>query len=794
MIESVTVAIIGAGPAGLAAAARAAAVGLPHLLLEASPTIAATVAGYPRGKLVMTEPAGLPLRSSLGFTAASREEVLETWVRELAAIGARVKTNSRVLGVGRQNGSFLLTLAGGERISAERVIVAIGRQGELRRLEVSGADSPRVQYQVEDPAQYVGETIVVIGAGDSAVETALSLAPRNRVLLLNRHEEFASCGDANLRLLGDALAAGSLEARRCLTVSAIEHDDRGPFPIAVVVDSPNGIERLACNRAIVRIGSLPASASLQRLGIEFPGLADGALPRISDWFESPVPGLYIVGALAGYPLIKQALNQGYEVIEHIRGRPLPPADEDLLLSKLAPVEGIGSVAAGIDFLYQRQALLKSLNLAQVRGLLRDSDIRRRESGDVVFRRNDFSNSFFFILAGNVSIHVQYPDGKRAEFVLGPGEFFGEIGLLSGRRRSGTAVAGDGCVLMETPQRTMLKLLDSAPDVQRQLDEVALKRALASCFGTALAAEQVDQLIKGAEQRNFATGEPLFHQDDPADGLYWIRRGSVTISHRIGDKELVAAYLAAGNYVGEMALISGQPRSATVRAAAPTETVLLQAGHFHALIDRNPDVRKDITTRYFAGLQAITASKEGGDGGLVEFLVARGGGEATDMLLIDYERCIRCDNCERACAHVHEGVSLLDRRAGQTFGSIHVPASCRHCEHPQCMKDCPPDAIRRSTQGEIYISDTCIGCGNCREHCPYGVIQMGTPQPFRRASLLDVLLGRKSEAGPVAIGASKKAMKCDMCIGLLGGAACVRECPTGAARRIGPAEFHVLAGM
>jgi CRP-like cAMP-binding protein/thioredoxin reductase/Fe-S-cluster-containing hydrogenase component 2 len=794
MIEKVTVAIIGAGPAGLAAAARAAAVGLPHLLLEASPAIAATVASYPKGKLVMTEPANLPLRSSLGFAAATREELLESWGRELAAIGAKVRTNANVLGVSRQNGRFLLTLAGGDQIDAERVVVAIGRQGELRRLEIAGADSPLVQYQVDDPAHYVGETIVIVGAGDSAVETALSLATHNRVLLLNRHEEFASCGEANLRRLDDALAAASLEVRRCSTVTAIEHDGSNPLPVTLVLDSPNGLERLACHRVIVRIGSLPAGASLQRLGIQFPELEASALPRISDWFESSVPGLYIIGALAGYPLIKQALNQGHEVIEHIRGQPLPPADEDQLRNKLVPIEGIDTVAAGIDFLYQRQALLKSLNLVQLRGLLRDSEIRRRDSGDVIFRRNDFSNSFFFILAGTLSIHVQYPDGKRAEFTLGPGEFFGEIGLLSGRRRSGTAIAGAGCVLMEAPQRSMLKLLDSAPDVQRQLDQVALRRALASCFGTALAEAQVIELVKGAEERNFSTGEPLFHQGDPADGLYWIRRGSVTISHRIKDKEVVAAYLAAGNYVGEMALISGQPRSATVRAAAPTETVLLQASHFRAMVDRNPEVRKDLTTRYFAGLQTVSASKEGGNSALVEFLVARGGGEATDMLLIDYERCIRCDNCEQACAQVHEGVSLLDRRAGQTFGNIHVPASCRHCEHPRCMKDCPPDAIRRSPQGEIYISDTCIGCGNCREHCPYGVIQMGAPQPFRRPSLLDVFLGRKPVMHSAAGGAEKKALKCDMCIGLIGGAACVRECPTGAARRIGPGEFHVLAGM
>lgn len=793
MIDVVSVAIIGAGPAGLSAAARAAAVGVPHLLLEASPSIAATIAAYPKGKLVMTEPASLPLRSSLGFDATTREALLARWERELAASGAKLRTNARVLGVSRQDKGFQLMLAGGGLILAERVVVATGRQGELRRLELAGADSPRVQYHVDDPEQYVGETIVVVGAGDSAVEIALALAIHNRVLLLNRHDEFASCGETNRRHIDAALAAGSVEVRRSATVTAFEHDDGEPFPVAVIVDSPNGVERLACNRVIVRIGSLPAGTSLQRLGIDLPELDGGALPRISDWFESSLPGLYIVGALAGYPLIKQALNQGYEVIEHIRGQPLLPADEDLLRQKLGPVEGIESVAAGIRYL-QQQTLLQSLNLAQLRGLLRDSEIRRCDSGEVIFRRNDFSNSFFFILAGTVSIHVQYPDGKRAEFSLGPGAFFGEIGLLSGRRRTGTAIAGTGCVLMETPQRSMLKLLDSAPHVQRQLDEVALKRALTSCFGTALDEGQVLELVKGAEERRFVTGKALFHQEEAADGLYWIRRGSVTISHRVNGKDVVAAYLAAGNYVGEMALISGQPRSATVRAAAPTEAVLLQAGRFHAMIDRNPEVRRDLNTRYFAGLQAMSASKEGGDGALVDFLVARGGGEATDMLLIDYERCIRCDNCERACALAHQGVSLLDRRAGQTFGTIHVPASCRHCEHPRCMKDCPPDAIRRSPQGEIWISDTCIGCGNCREHCPYGVIQMGAPQPLDRPSLLDTIFGRQPKVSSPPSGATTKAMKCDMCLGLLGGAACVRECPTGAARRIGPSEFHALAGL
>ena len=84
-----------------------------------------------------------------------------------------------------------------------------------------------------------------------------------------------------------------------------------------------------------------------------------------------------------------------------------------------------------------------------------------------------------------------------------------------------------------------------------------------------------------------------------------------------------------------------------------------------------------------------------------------------------------------------------------------------------MKDCPPDAIRRAPNGEVFIGDNCIGCGNCERNCPYGVIHMETS-------------GNKDDA--------KKAVKCDMCSGQAGGPACVRACPTGAAIRVSPEKF------
>ena len=111
-----------------------------------------------------------------------------------------------------------------------------------------------------------------------------------------------------------------------------------------------------------------------------------------------------------------------------------------------------------------------------------------------------------------------------------------------------------------------------------------------------------------------------------------------------------------------------------------------------------------------------------------------------------------------------------------------------------MKDCPPDAIRRSANGEVYIEDSCIGCGNCQRNCPYGVIQMGAQSRFRlRPSLWSwLLLGLGSEPGRelprTAKDQPKRAVKCDMCTGQSGGPACVRACPTGAALRVSPEEF------
>ena len=798
-MERFDIAIIGSGPAGLSAAGHAAELKVSHILLEAEKQPANTIFKYQKGKHVMAEPNVLPLRSPMSFSAGSRETILRAWDTELNKYGVNIRYQSEVKSIVGVKGAFNITLMSGDAIEAATVVLSIGVQGNLRKLGAPGEDLDMVQYQLDDPNEFQDETIIVVGAGDAAIENALALAKQNRVIMVNRNDEFTRCKEGNLNDVLSAIKNGVLECRFGTRVDRVELDGltdvTGGMPARFIAKTPQGTESIACHRVIARLGATPPRKLVESFGVQFPNDDPAAVPQLSAQYESNVPGIYIVGALGGYPLIKQAMNQGYEVIEYALGRNVEPADEPLLRTKFAPYRRARDVNEGLEKIRENVPLLSALTTLQLREFLLDSDILTPAAGETIFKKNDYTTTFFSIVEGTVAIDVTGKDGKLAKVVLKEGQFFGEMGLISGRRRTATIVAGENCVLIETPRRSMLKLLASVEAVRKTLDQVSLKRAVRQYLQAQISEEEVDYLVEGALIKKYATNETLFSEGDKADGLYMIRRGSVTVSRSIAGKEIVMSYVAAGNYVGEMALMSDAPRSATVKAVVPTECVMLEAKRFIEVVAHNTSMRGGLDARLMQRISANqTMESKADSGNLISFLMQQGLGEATDVLLIDESLCIRCNNCEKACAETHEGTSRLDREAGPTYAQIHVPTSCRHCEHPHCMKDCPPDAIHRSQNGEVFITDACIGCGNCEKNCPYGVIQLApVAQQVTKPTVLSWLLfGLGAEPGAANTNydksAPKKAVKCDMCKGQKGGPACVRSCPTGAALRVSPEKF------
>jgi CRP-like cAMP-binding protein/thioredoxin reductase/ferredoxin-like protein FixX len=795
-MDSVRIAIVGSGPAGLSAAAHAAELGLSYVLLEAEQHLSNTIFRYQKGKHVMAEPGVLPLRSPLPFGAGKREQILGGWDERVDKLGVRLRRRSPVTAISGSRGGFTLTIAGGEPVLAEHVVLSIGLQGNLRKLGVPGESLDFVQYQLDDPDEYQDEQIIVVGGGDAGIENALALADHNRVTILNRDTEFTRAKEANNAAILKQIADGVVACFYGTSIAKVEALPGRPR-LKVTLNTPKGAHELEVDRVIARLGAMPPRKFVEACGITFPSADPNAVPAVSPAYESNVPGLYIIGALAGFPLIKQAMNQGYEVIEFIEGRAVEPADTPLLRAKFDRVPRWGDVDAALRVIQSRVPVLATLTPLQLREFLIDSGVVTPEPGSILFRRNDYTNSFFSIVEGSVEIEVDPEDPSRV-VRLGAGEFFGEMSLISGRRRAATVRAGAGAVLIETPRRSMNKLINSVAAVKRIVDEVFLRRAIQTRLAPDVPLDLLTEVVASSRVEQYKAGQALFSQGDPGDALHLIRRGSVMVSRSIGDRDVVLGYVPAGQYVGEMSLLSSMPRTATVRAAVATETIRLEGAPFKALLDRQPALRQRLTEVYRERLAAnVMAQHSPRQGNVIAFLLQQGLGEATDVLLIDESLCVRCDHCEKACADTHGNVSRLDREAGPTYEHLHVPTSCRHCEHPHCMKDCPPDAIRRSAAGEVHITDSCIGCGNCERNCPYGVIQMGVPKKGSPSLWRWMLTGGGAEPGAytpeVADKTAKKAVKCDMCKDLPGGPACVRACPTGAAIRVSPEEFLRISG-
>ncbi|MFL6237558.1 MAG: cyclic nucleotide-binding domain-containing protein [Thermoanaerobaculia bacterium] len=776
--------IVGSGPAGLAAAAQAASRKVPYVVLERTDHLADTICCYQKRKHVMAEPGMIPQRGEIPFAAGPRESVLDAWSRFAAERRLNVHFRREMVGLEKTAGGFRVRTPADE-YEARHVVLAIGTQGNPRRLGAPGEDLPHVAPRLVDPDEFQNLDILVVGAGDSALEVAIALASHNRVGLVVRGPEILKAKESLEREVLGLAARGQMKIHFSSTVSRVE-------PGAAELKKPDGLVMVPAQRIILKLGATPPRGLLEGIGVRFAGTGRESKPVLTYRYESSVPGLYLIGAVTGRDLIRLGINQGYEVVEHILGNAVEPADEEVLKARLPFWQG--TVRERIAGLRGEIPLLGAADEELLREMFLSASVHEYRDGEVILRQNDYSDSFLTVAGGEVEISAR-PEGEDRErriATLAAGHFFGEMSLISGRRRNATATARGAARLIEVPRKAMLKLMATDAGVKRMVDQAFLIRAFQGYLFRDLSEEVLWQLVSKATLVRLDADHVVFREGEPGDAFYLIRNGQVKISKASGGKDLVLSYLVAGNFFGETALLPDAPRTATVTTIFPTELIRLGRDDFERFLEAHPHLREGIVgkleERRIASLIAEAAPLAGS---VLSDLIREEVVMGTQALFIDDHKCVRCGNCIAACEGVHEDGQARLSLTGIKFYNLLAPNSCWQCENPLCMTDCPPDAITRDPRGEVYIKSNCIGCGNCERNCPYDNIFMVHPKTER--TLFDWMKGLLGfgdrGAEPREDAGRTVAVKCDLCREIHGGPACVRSCPTGAAIRLEPEQYQ-----
>lgn len=461
-------------------------------------------------------------------------------------------------------------------------------------------------------------------------------------------------------------------------------------------------------------------------------------------------------------------------------------------------------------------------------LNKNAVVRRQiAAGEVICREGEFGSTAFYILDGTVDVfigtpiaHVKQEDAgegwlsrirsrlaNREEHTrveeaprrwipidapvdlpyddpiaqLGPGELFGEMTCMSFHPRSATVRARTDVVVLEM-LRNVLDILQKNKTFRAELDRKYRQRALETHLKsvpvfTSMPADFIGYLRDRVELQRYSPGEVIVRQGDVADAFYLVRLGFVKVTQHRAGGDLVLSYLGRGGFFGEMGLLGGGVRTATCTALDHVDIVRIRGEDFAVMVERFPAIRASLEQvareRAAANLQRARSAEETP---LDDFLT-QGLMQAQSLLLLDLEKCTRCDQCVRGCADAHDGVTRLVRE-GLRFDKYLVATSCRQCRDPLCMVGCPVGSIRRRNSLEIIIEDWCIGCGLCANNCPYGNL---TLHPFT-ASVQDP--AQPSRQMTVT---QRKATGCDLCVEHEE-PSCVYACPHDAAHRVEPLTF------
>ena len=405
-------------------------------------------------------------------------------------------------------------------------------------------------------------------------------------------------------------------------------------------------------------------------------------------------------------------------------------------------------------------------------------------------------------------------------VLEAGEFFGEIAALSRMPRTATIFAqAEDTELLEIRWQGLRDLMRYDNHLHDHIDAIYRTRALSSALREVPIFSHLsdEDLKKVGDQTEFATygdydwsgdykrlaqsggaaqkPESVIAQEgDYPNGVIVIRAGFARLSQKFGNGHRTLNYLGAGRNYGLEEIAHNWKNPA---ATLPLQHSLRVIGYTHVLViptavmesivlPKAPDyllpkpVVQSEEPEEPVAPDVDAAAKIGAD--TLEFLTENRFFNGTASMVIDLDRCTRCDDCVRACATAHDNNPRFLRR-GPTSGRIMVANACMHCVDPVCMIGCPTGAIHRNAfGGQVIINPTtCIGCKACYNNCPYDAIRMVEIRDTAGEFMVD------KDMKPIL-----KATKCDLCVEQMTGPACQRACPHGALARVNLNELEAFA--
>lgn len=393
-------------------------------------------------------------------------------------------------------------------------------------------------------------------------------------------------------------------------------------------------------------------------------------------------------------------------------------------------------------------------------------------------------------------------------VLGPGELFGEQAAITRSPHTTTILADTKCLLLQLRWQGLRDLMQYAPALRQSIDALYRRNHLEKHLRntpllsglTEEALKRVAKSVQFASYGSFdwsesaktdAVSDPIerlrrepivVEEGKPVEGVLLVRGGLGRMTNSLGEGSRTIAYLAPGRSFGaEELFVSAEKNESptwrrTLRAVGRLDVLTIPPAVF--LEEVVPTVAKPTLQRWRERLARDDAEHHPSVGAAsartLDFLVDERLVNGTEAMVIDLDRCTRCDDCVRACAATHEGNPRFVRE-GVLHDQLQFAQACMHCLDPVCMIGCPTGAIHRDEEtGLAQINDaTCVGCSTCANSCPYSAIQMAEIRDPGGAIVIDEATGQ-----PLL-----RATKCDLCIDQPTGPSCQDACPHDALIRL-----------